>query len=162
MLVFIHEVTILNREEFLKELIMNKYGSVKSFAEHIDIPYTTIRSILERGVGKAGVDTVIKICQGLGIKPEQLVSEFNSDEYIAKTLSTMYSLNKSRQQQVYSFAEKQLEEQNKVVDFPSIDDTGTLAAHSADPNKTFDDNEIDKINLYLDKLDEDYDSKHKK
>lgn len=50
----------MNREEFLKSLIESKYKSVKAFSEVINIPYTTIRSILERGVGRAGVDTIIK------------------------------------------------------------------------------------------------------
>lgn len=79
------------------------------------------------------------------------------------SIETIYSkLESDRKEKVYSFAKEQLEEQNKIIELPRVTDTGTLAAHSADPDKTFDDDEIDKINAYLDELDEEYDSKHKK
>lgn len=103
----------MTREEFLKQLIVKKFGNVKSFSDYIDVPYTTIRSILERGVGKAGIDNVLKICKGLNINPDQLTEEFDYNEYIAKTLSTMYALSGARQKKVYECAEEQLEEQQK-------------------------------------------------
>ncbi|MFS7200604.1 XRE family transcriptional regulator [Carnobacterium divergens] len=112
----------MNREEFLKSLIESKYKSVKAFSEVINIPYTTIRSILERGVGRAGVDTIISICKGLNISPEQLTEDFKTNEDVANTLSTMYSLDNPRQKKVYTYAERQLQEQNKedkIVQFPT-------------------------------------------
>lgn len=105
----------MNREEFLRSLIESKYKSVKAFSEVINIPYTTIRSILERGVGRAGVDTIISICKGLNISPEQLTEDFKTNEAVANTLSTMYSLDPPRQEKVYLFASKQLEEQNSNI-----------------------------------------------
>lgn len=105
----------MNREEFLRSLIESKYKSVKAFSEVINIPYTTIRSILERGVGRAGVDTIISICKGLNISPEQLTEDFKTNEAVANTLSTMYSLDNQRQEKVYLFASKQLEEQNNNI-----------------------------------------------
>lgn len=105
----------MNREEFLRSLIESKYKSVKAFSEVINIPYTTIRSILERGVGRAGVDTIISICKGLNISPEQLTEDFKTNEAVANTLSAMYSLDNPRQEKVYLFASKQLEEQNNNI-----------------------------------------------
>lgn len=94
--------------------------------------------------------------------PKKRVQDGDRHEEVTVSIESLYNqLEEPRQKKVYSFAEKQLEEQNKVVDFPTIDDTGTLAAHSADPDKQFDNDKIDKINSYLDKLDEEYDSKHK-
>lgn len=64
----------MNREEFIRDLIKQKGMSVKSFAEFAEIPYTTLHSMLERGVGKAAVDNVIKVCKALGITVEELES----------------------------------------------------------------------------------------
>jgi len=46
--------------------------NMKEFAEHVGIPYTTLYSILERGVGRASIDNVLKICRALGITAEDL------------------------------------------------------------------------------------------
>ena len=59
----------MNREDYLKYLIEIKYGTVKAFSEHIKLPYTTIRSILSRGVMNAKMGNIIKICDGLDINP---------------------------------------------------------------------------------------------
>lgn len=52
------------REEFLKARIKER-GTMKEFAASIDMPYTTLWSILQN-VGGAAIDNVIKICHGLG------------------------------------------------------------------------------------------------
>lgn len=57
-------------EAELKRLIENKYGSVRAFAVENEIPYTTMRSILERGVLNAKAETIFKICSILKIRPE--------------------------------------------------------------------------------------------
>lgn len=62
----------MTRENYIKDLIKEKGYSVKSFAEHIGIPYSTLRSILSSGVGGASVDNAIRICQGLGITVDTL------------------------------------------------------------------------------------------
>lgn len=103
----------LNREEFIKQLIISKYGTIKNFSKFINVPYTTICSILERSIGKAGIDNVIKICKGLEISPEQLSNDFSLNKCISNTLSTMYLLNDYRQQKVYDFAKHELEEQKE-------------------------------------------------
>lgn len=65
----------MNREEKLKELIIKKFGTVKEFSRAIHLPYTTIRSILERGVFNAKLENVILICKGLGITSEELIDQ---------------------------------------------------------------------------------------
>ncbi len=62
----------MNTEEYLKDLMEKRSGSVRAFAIDIGIPYSTLRSILTRGVMNSTVDNVIKICNGLGIRPEDL------------------------------------------------------------------------------------------
>lgn len=61
-------------EEKIKEIIINRYGSVKRFAEKIDVPYTTIDTILKRGMLKSNVLNAIKICNDLNIDIEELAN----------------------------------------------------------------------------------------
>ncbi|GIO07979.1 hypothetical protein J31TS6_40070 [Brevibacillus reuszeri] len=59
------------RAEILAELI-DKKGSRRAFAEEIGLPPTTLQSILTRGVGRASIDNIIKVCRALGISVEEL------------------------------------------------------------------------------------------
>lgn len=59
-------------EEKLKELILNKYNSIREFGVYIDVPHTTISSILQRGIGNSSVTNIIKICKALGISVDEL------------------------------------------------------------------------------------------
>ncbi|MFR4248816.1 MAG: helix-turn-helix domain-containing protein [Leuconostoc lactis] len=107
----------MNREMYLKELIESKYGTVRNFSEQIGVPYTTIRSIIERGVLNAKMQNIINICVGLGITPEQL---YNFEDSIVANISKIAArLNADRQQAVYNFAEQQYNEQNNVIKFPA-------------------------------------------
>ena len=73
----------MNREEYIKNLIVNKGQNIKSFAKMINMPYSTLRSILENGIGGAAIDNVIKICTGLNISIETLEPKnFESSDII--------------------------------------------------------------------------------
>lgn len=74
----------MKRTEIIKRLIKDTGISLKAFSEKADIPYTTLYSILERGVGNASVDNVIKICKTLGITVEELEKIANSDDIEVK------------------------------------------------------------------------------
>ncbi len=60
-------------EERLKNLIIEKYGSVRQFSFKIDVPYTTVDSILKRGIDNSNVGNVIKICKALNISIDTLL-----------------------------------------------------------------------------------------
>lgn len=60
-------------EDKIKKLIIEKYGSVRQFSFKIDIPYTTVDTILKRGIDNSNVGNVIKICKALGISIDNLV-----------------------------------------------------------------------------------------
>ena len=60
------------KTEIVKKLIDENYPSQKAFADSVGIPYTTLRSMLERGIENASVTNVIKVCRGLGITVDQL------------------------------------------------------------------------------------------
>ncbi|WP_295280754.1 helix-turn-helix transcriptional regulator [Veillonella sp.] len=60
----------MTREEFLKQKIA-EHGTMKEFAQKINMPYTTLFSIL-KNVGGASIDNILKICAGLNIKADTL------------------------------------------------------------------------------------------
>lgn len=98
-------------EKNLKSLMVSKSGSIKAFSKEIDLAYTTVRSILERGIMNAKVGNVIKICKGLGIKPED-ISNLESGK-INDLISTTLKLEDSKQRNVLLYAEHQLDIQEK-------------------------------------------------
>lgn len=59
-------------EERLKALILERYSSIREFTIQTDIPYSTLDSILKRGIDKAGIVTVVKICKALRISADKL------------------------------------------------------------------------------------------
>lgn len=59
-------------EQELRELIELKYGSVRQMALKVNMPASTINSILNRGILNSNVDNIFKICSALGIRPETL------------------------------------------------------------------------------------------
>ncbi len=58
----------------LKELIIERYGSLKKFCEAIDMPWTTLDSILKRGIANSNITNVMKITKELRIDTESLAS----------------------------------------------------------------------------------------
>ena len=67
-------VNVLTIEEQLKMLILERYGNIVAFSKAVDIPNTTITSILKRGVLNASIDSVIRICKELGISADELAN----------------------------------------------------------------------------------------
>ena len=63
-----------NVEAELKELILRRYGSLSEFCKKIDLPWTTLDSILKRGVEKANIKNILKITSELGIDVESLAA----------------------------------------------------------------------------------------
>lgn len=59
-------------EETLKQMVLDRYGSVREFSIRFNIPYSTITSIFKRGVANAGINTIIKLCDALGISTDEL------------------------------------------------------------------------------------------
>ena len=71
-------------ETKLKEIIIDRYGSLKKFCEIIDMPWTTLDSILKRGVANSNITNVMKITKELKIDTESLASGIIMDS-IPKT-----------------------------------------------------------------------------
>lgn len=83
----------MTREEFLKEQIKNSGYNLKSFAAELNIPYTTLLSMLKDNIGGASVETVIEICHKLHI-PVEVLRKDNTDFSFPKSnaVLTTYEL----------------------------------------------------------------------
>lgn len=66
-------------EARIKEMIIEKYGSIKKFCEIIDMPWTTLDSILKRGISNSNITNVMKITKELKIDTESLASGIITD-----------------------------------------------------------------------------------
>ena len=62
----------MTREMHLRNLILDRYASLRQFALKADIPYSTLMTLLSRGIGGASFDVVLQICSHLGIDPREL------------------------------------------------------------------------------------------
>lgn len=74
-------------ESDVKSLIIEKYGSMKKFCETIDMPWTTLDSILKRGIANSNITNVLKITRELGLDAEKLVD--GNITYINHTPTTL-------------------------------------------------------------------------
>lgn len=75
------------RTEVIEKLIKENSPNKKAFAASIDMPYTTLRSMLERGIGNASIDNVIKVCKGLNITTDELEKMANGEQIDKAQLS---------------------------------------------------------------------------
>ncbi|GGE26567.1 LexA family transcriptional regulator [Streptococcus himalayensis] len=98
----------------LKRMIEYRYNSVRAFALENEIPYTTMRSILERGIMNAKAETIFKICAALGIKPEIFATSPDAKNGTVQAINDkVVQLHPERQENVLGYATEQLEEQEK-------------------------------------------------
>lgn len=101
-------------EQQLRELIELKYGSVRQMALKIDMPASTINSILNRGILKSNVDNIFKICSALDIRPESLADgiDFHKQAENSSDIVAIYNqLDEERQENVVDYATTLLNEQ---------------------------------------------------
>ena len=101
-------------EDKLKQLILSRYSSVKSFAEENGMPYSTVRSILERGIMNANVENAIKICSALGIRPEIFSPLLGTPDSHPEILTIYNQLEEPKQEKVLDYATVLLNEQNNM------------------------------------------------
>ena len=74
-------------ENDLKDFILKRYKSVRAFTEETGIPYSTVDSILKRGIPNAGISTVMQMCDALGIDMDALAKGIiqNKRSHIGET-----------------------------------------------------------------------------
>lgn len=79
----------MEKENELKRLMELKSGSVKAFSEEIGLAYTTVRSILQRGVYNSNVENVLKICKGLNLKAEKILDYDDGEQELENEIDTL-------------------------------------------------------------------------
>lgn len=62
----------MTTEDKLKEYILDRYKSIREFTQAVDMSYSTVDSILKRGIGNSSVSNIIKICKALKISADEL------------------------------------------------------------------------------------------
>ena len=62
----------MTREDYIKALIKSNGYTLKDFAKQIQMPYTTLLSILNGSIGGAAMDNVLKICNALNVTIEEV------------------------------------------------------------------------------------------
>lgn len=62
----------MTTEDKLKEYILDRYKSIREFTQVVDMSYSTIDSMLRRGIGNSSVSNVIKVCKILKISADEL------------------------------------------------------------------------------------------
>ena len=65
----------MTREEFIKRKIKEKGVTLKDYARMINMPYSTLLSMLAGNLGGASLDNVVRICNGLE-REKKLVRQY--------------------------------------------------------------------------------------
>ena len=59
----------MNREQNLRNIILDRYSSLRQFSKDANIPYSTLMTLLSRGIGGASFDSIMLICKKLNLNP---------------------------------------------------------------------------------------------
>ena len=70
----LREEARMNKAEVLKVEILRQYKSVRQFALEMKIPYSTLVTALDRGIGGMAYGTVIMMCDKLNLNPVDFTS----------------------------------------------------------------------------------------
>lgn len=62
----------MSTEDKLKEYILEKYKSLREFVMIADMSYSTVDSILKRGIDNSSISNVMKICKVLDLSVDEL------------------------------------------------------------------------------------------
>lgn len=65
---------MFTRTKYLEQAMQDKGMNANQLAKASGVPYSTIRSMLERNLKNAAIDNVIKICQVLDLSVDELVT----------------------------------------------------------------------------------------
>lgn len=99
----------MDKSSILKKLILDTGRSMRQFSIDANLPYTTLMSILKRGVGRASVDNVLLICKELNITIDDLEKlSLNSTIHSSQNpdnmlLKNFHQLNQEGQEKVLEY-----------------------------------------------------------
>lgn len=94
----------MRKNNVLNNLILNSGLSYKEFASKADLPYTTLLSILDRGIYNSSVSNVVKICKVLNLTIEQLLSlSYDNGKSLYLSLPIVDDLTYDEKQELFNF-----------------------------------------------------------
>lgn len=62
----------MTKEDKLREYILKRYSSIREFTIEVGMPYSTVASVLKRGIDNSSISNVFRICRALGISTDAL------------------------------------------------------------------------------------------
>ena len=65
----------MTTEQKLKGLILQRYKSVRQFVQQTDMSYSTVDTILRRGLANSSLSNVLKLCNALEISADDLLED---------------------------------------------------------------------------------------
>lgn len=98
-------------EEKLKDMILARYGSMVEFAKRIDIANSTLATIMSRGIHKASISNVIKICNALDISTDELAR----DRIVPRNKSIQNRSHMTEINDIISFTKRNIQEYNDLT-----------------------------------------------
>lgn len=78
-------------EERIKNLILDRYGDVKTFAIKSQIPNSTLSSMFQRGIFNSTIGRVIQLTSALNISIDSLVDGQITPKNTKETTTSYYS-----------------------------------------------------------------------
>ena len=109
--------------------------TLEEVGEMVGVGKSTVRKWEKGMIENMGRDKIVALAEALKISPLDILGL--SETELSDDITTIYAqLEPPRQQKVYSYAEKQLEEQNAIVSFPVYGKTaaGTTPVTYGDPD----------------------------
>ena len=100
---------IMSLEQELKDYIKERYGSLSAFCREIEMPLTTLDTILKRGIENANISNIMKITQALNISADALANG-SIEEKLTKI--EIEKLNKDNKIKLTEYYELLLNSQN--------------------------------------------------
>lgn len=110
----------MNVGERMKTIRKQKGISADSLAAKIGVSRSTIFRYEKGDIEKVPIEVVAKVADALDIKPAVLMG-LKADTVVDKIHDTVVQLHPARQQKVYTYAEKQLNEQQNPDNVVSLD-----------------------------------------
>ncbi|MCK2081593.1 XRE family transcriptional regulator [Lacticaseibacillus casei] len=111
----------MNVGERMKTIRKQKGISADSLAAKIGVSRSTVFRYEKGDIEKVPIEVVAKVANALNIKPEVLMG-LKADTVVDKIHDTVVQLHPERQQKVYTYAEKQLNEQQNRDNVVSLDE----------------------------------------
>ena len=98
-------------EEKIKDLIISRYKSLRAFVQTTDLSYSTVDSILRRGVANSSLTNVLKLCDALEISADELAN----NKIIPKGKNIQHRSHMTEINDIISFTKRNIQEYDNLT-----------------------------------------------